>query len=91
VRNQAGHSCDDFIDQGHEAGWHFQSPHPGPKSRDPIRNSEMWSDRLPFIVVPLSKSWNGVSVVSKILDLHKWSVAASLLFAAGHRPPITDH
>jgi hypothetical protein len=49
----------------------------------------MWSDRLPFIVVPLSKSWNGVSVVSKILDLHKWSVAALLLFEAGHRRPAT--
>jgi len=70
MRHQARHAHNSLAKHGDEAGWHFQPAHPRPKPSDAIRDGEMWSDRLPLIVVPFSKSWNGASVVSEVLDLH---------------------
>jgi len=71
VFNQARHTHDGLVHQGDEAGWNPQPAHPRPKTGNSIRDGEMGSERLPFIVVPLSESWNGVTVVSKVLDFHK--------------------
>src|SRR5580692_10771151 len=70
MRNQTRHTHDNLVKHGDEAGWHFLTAHPRPEPRDSIRDCEIWSDRLPLVVVPLGKRWNGVSVISEVLDLH---------------------
>jgi hypothetical protein len=70
MRHETRHAHDDLAEHGDETGWHFHPAHPRPKPRDSIRDCEIWCDRVPLIVVPLSQTRNGASVVRKVLDLH---------------------